>query len=314
MSFNTPSTKNGHVKTKIVRMGRVDLYEPYVFKGDDDTTDEEKKDKKEIKPVYRVNIAYDKDEDADQIKCDLSAIEYVMDKAGWSNKTKAKANVILRDADEDEVPESVGSKKMVRLAVKRPQLEGKYSLSLKSRQRPEVRYLDPETHTFVRLPEPILNPDPDNKEEMEEAQRIKALWDEWVYEGQYAKFTYDYHAYSAATNIGVNDIMMNVLIIGGGERIGRTPFESDFTDDDMTDAIAFLSELKKNEDGGEDDVDEDTGEVKPRRSRSSSKSTRSSRKAKSKYDDDDDFDDDDSDVEDVPDSKSDSDDESSDLF
>lgn len=280
MFENEPTSEKGHVKTKIIKLGKVDLYEPYVFKGGKDGSGRNasgEEEKKENKPYFRVNLAYDKIEDADQIECDQRAVEYVMDAEGWSAKTKAQANIILRDADEDEVSETLGSKKMILLAEKRPQLAGKYSLALKSRVRPVVFYADPETRTKVQLPEPILNPDPSNPEEMEESERIKELWDKWVYEGQYAQVSYTYKAYVTATNKGVNDELMNVFIVGGGQRRGRVPFEADFTDDDLENAFKFLNQLKRRKSSvadEDDDVDEDTGEVKPRKRRTS-KTTRS---------------------------------------
>lgn len=282
MFENEPTSEKGHVRTKIIKLGKVDLYEPYVFKGGKDGSGRNasgEEEKKESKPYFRVNLAYDKIEDADQIECDQRAVEYVMDAEGWSAKTKAQANIILRDADEDEVSETLGSKKMILLAEKRPQLAGKYSLALKSRVRPVVFYADPETRTKVQLPEPILNPDPSNPEEMEESERIKELWDKWVYEGQYAQVSYTYKAYVTATNKGVNDELMNVFIIGGGQRRGRVPFEADFNDDDIENAFRFLDELKKrgqSDDVEDDDVDGDTGEVTARRRRTS-KASRSRR-------------------------------------
>lgn len=286
MFENEPTSEKGHVKTKIVKLGKVDLYEPYVFKGGKDGSGRNasgEEEKKENKPYFRVNLAYDKIEDADQIECDQRAVEYVMDAEGWSAKTKSQANIVLRDADEDEVSETPGSKKMILLAEKRPQLAGKYSLALKSRVRPVVFYADPETRTKVRLPEPILNPDPSNPDEMEESERIKELWDKWVYEGQYAQVSYTYKAYVTATNKGVNDELMNVFIVGGGQRRGRVPFEADFDDDDIENAFRFLDELKKrgqsddvDDDAEDDDVDEDTGEVTARRRRTS-KASRSRR-------------------------------------
>lgn len=271
------------VVTGPVVMGRAYLYKPYVFKDDAEKTDKaDKTDKTDPKektnrPKYRINLALDKETQADEIKRLLDAQEAAMDAEHWSVKNRMKANLPLLDADEDEVPKEMNSSEMVLLSEKRPQLAGHYSMTAKhsDSSRPYVRYVDPESGLFRELPEPILDPDPDDPEEVAESKRIERLWNEWVYEGQNVSLCVSFRAYVVGTNLGVSAKLNGVTILGGGQRLGAHTFEEDYDDDTQKALLDWVRENVSNRgDGSDDDVDGETGEVKPRRSKAKPKSSR----------------------------------------
>lgn len=223
------------------------LYEPKTYKPKDkeqDKADKETKDEAKSKPKYVITFALDKERDASFIDDCLDSINDVMEEEGWSQRRRDGAGLCLLDADVDEVPESRDSQKFVTLAVKNPDLAGKYRLTLKSSRRPVVKYIDPESMRKGRpiikdMPEPILEPDPDDEEEMARAERIREFWDDMVFEGQNMSVSFTLHTYVAGTNYGVTTSIDNILIVGGGTRRGPVRFDQDFTDEDFAQLLAW---------------------------------------------------------------------------
>lgn len=289
-----------HVKTGPIVMGLAHLYEPYVYKGKDKEKSEDDKDK----PKFNVNVALDKETQMPLIRKLLAAQEAAMDEENWKSPTKAAASRALVDADDAEVAESPGSTKLVLLSEKRPKLKGCYSMSAKvnAPRRPYVRYFD-EDGVIRVLPDPILDPDPDDPEEMAEAERIKRLWDKWVYEGQIAELSITFRTYAVGTNRGVSARLNGVLIFGGGERPAghMTTFEEDYSPEELE---AWGEWVKAHRNGGSDDgdsedVDDETGEITPARSRKPKPASKPRRRKPVEVVEPDEADEDDE-VEDVP--------------
>ena len=283
--------KGTHLKTPIIKLGRADLYEPRAFKP---KKGEEEDDKKQSAPSYNVNLAFDKTEYKkfilDNKKAIQAAIDHAIEQGEWDEDVRG--NISFKDADKDKVPESMTSKKKIILAEKRPALRGKFSISVKAKENraPKVYYLD--ANGIQRpMPEPIVEPNPDDAAEVAESKRIKKFWDKMVFEGQYAVVSYTYYAWVSNLGQGVSARIDNVLIIGGGTPAGSVAFAEDFSTDDLSELAAWRKANTPNyhagtdlwlqtpppsetpaaanddEDDGED-YDEETGEITPKKSTS----------------------------------------------
>lgn len=227
---------NTHVKTNPVQIRFPKLYESksYMDEGEED------------KAQYGVLLTLDKKDDADTIATLNAGVEAAIDAAiesgEWDEEDEGRANISLRDADNDKVAISATNKRKVLLAEKRPELVGKYSISVNRKDaagRPTVRYID-ENGVIRDMPEPIL--DPTDPEQESEAKAVRDLWNKLVYSGQYAVVSMTFNAYSLPTGtVGVSARLDNVLIIGGGPRFNSVPFEADFDDK----SIADLTEWRK---------------------------------------------------------------------
>lgn len=238
--------KGTHLKTPIIQLGRIDLYEPRAFKP---KKGEEEDDTKQSTPSYSVSLAFDKTEDKKFIlankKAIQTAIDHAIEQGEWDEDERG--NISFKDADKDKVPESMTSKKKIILAEKRPALRGKFSISVKAKENrpPKVWYLD-ENGIQRHMPEPITDPAPDNAEEVAESKRIKRFWDKKVFEGQYAIVTYTYYAWVSNLGQGVSARIDNVLIIGGGVPAGSVAFAEDFTNEDLAQLSAWRKDNAPN--------------------------------------------------------------------
>lgn len=232
---------NKHFKTPIIQIGRVNMYEPRAFKPQGD-----EKDKQPSKPSYSMELVFDP-EDGGVVPllktlaaCQQHAIDEGIDRGEWDEDMTA--NLAYKNPDKTKVNESATSKKKVILSDKRPMLKGKRLLTMKHNgvSRPNIKYLTAEG-TFADMPEPILNPNPDDEREMEEAQRIRDFWDKMLYPGQNVRVSGTFSYWTMPTPAqGTKCTVDNIWIIGGGKRLGQVPFESDFTEEDALDALAWL--------------------------------------------------------------------------
>lgn len=247
-----------HVRTNPVRLGRIHLYQPHAFKGDGKTADEQGASK----PKYDIVLSFDKTTQKDDIKANLAAQKAAVQKAVDSGEWDSELGGVyaFKDADKAKVQASMTDKRKVLLADKRPELKGHYSLkaSAKASRRPVVKYLDKDG--LIRtLPQPILDPDENDPEQVKEAERIRDLWDSLVYPGQNAIVSYTYRAWVMPSGgQGTSAMLDNVLILGGGAPLGQTPFEEDFDADTLAEISEWAS--KHLHDGEESSA---TGESEP---------------------------------------------------
>ena len=294
--------KGTHLKTPVIKLGQVSLYEPRVFKpmqGEDE--------KNQSVPKYEVNMVFDKVTDKKFILANKKAVKAARDYAikleEWDEDQLG--DIAFRDADKDKVQESMTSKKKIILAEKRPALRGKFSLSAKTAEDrpPTVRYLD--KNGIIRpMPEPILDPNPDDPDEVAKSERIKKFWRKTVFPGQYANVSYTYKHWTVGKNQGIKAELKNILIIGGGIPAGSVAFEEDFSTDDLAQLVAWRNanvpnfrmendpwsqpqQLVKPDDGEadddvEDDYDDETDESSPKKT--------SVKRRKPVYDEDEDVD------------------------
>lgn len=248
-----------HVKgviTAPIQLGWSSLYAPSVYKSNDDTKDDDAKEKTENtdegknRPKFSGYFIFDKETNADEIARHLAAIEAAEDEAiadrKWIPKFKKQANLSFKDADTEYVQASQTDDTLVILADRTPSLAGKYRLSASSYNRPHIRYLDENDGNaiFREMPTPILNPDPENEEQTREAARRKELWDRLVFPGQNVIATFTYRTWKDKKNSpGVSAHIDNIIIVGGGRRSSEIPFDQDFTTDD---AALLLAWRKKN--------------------------------------------------------------------
>ena len=247
-----------HVRTNPVRLGRIHLYQPHAFKGDGKTADEQGASK----PKYDIVLSFDKTTQKDDIKANLAAQKAAVQKAVDSGEWDGELGGVyaFKDADKAQVQASMTDKRKVLLADKRPELKGHYSLkaSAKASRRPVVKYLDKDG--LIRtLPQPILDPDENDPEQVKESERIRDLWDSLVYPGQNAIVSYTYRAWVMPSGgQGTSAMLDNVLILGGGAPLGQTPFEEDFDADTLAEISEWAS--KHLHDGEEPAA---TGEPEP---------------------------------------------------
>lgn len=247
-----------HVRTNPVRLGRIHLYQPHAFKGDGKTADEQGASK----PKYDIVLSFDKTTQKDDIKANLAAQKAAVQKAVDSGEWDGELGGVyaFKDADKAKVQASMTDKRKVLLADKRPELKGHYSLkaSAKASRRPVVKYLDKDG--LIRtLPQPILDPDENDPEQVKESERIRDLWDSLVYPGQNAIVSYTYRAWVMPSGgQGTSAMLDNVLILGGGAPLGQTPFEEDFDADTLAEISEWAS--KHLHDGEEPAA---TGEPEP---------------------------------------------------
>ena len=247
-----------HVRTNPVRLGRIHLYQPHAFKGDGKTADEQGASK----PKYDIVLSFDKTTQKDDIKANLAAQKAAVQKAVDSGEWDGELGGVyaFKDADKAKVQASMTDKRKVLLADKRPELKGHYSLkaSAKASRRPVVKYLDKDG--LIRtLPQPILDPDENDPEQVKESERIRDLWDSLVYPGQNAIVSYTYRAWVMPSGgQGTSAMLDNVLILGGGAPLGQTPFEEDFDADTLAEISEWAS--KHLHDGEEPAA---TGESEP---------------------------------------------------
>lgn len=247
-----------HVRTNPVRLGRIHLYQPHAFKGDGKTADEQGASK----PKYDIVLSFDKTTQKDDIKANLAAQKAAVQKAVDSGEWDSELGGVyaFKDADKAKVQASMTDKRKVLLADKRPELKGHYSLkaSAKASRRPVVKYLDKDG--LIRtLPQPILDPDENDPEQVKESERIRDLWDSLVYPGQNAIVSYTYRAWVMPSGgQGTSAMLDNVLILGGGAPLGQTPFEEDFDADTLAEISEWAS--KHLHDGEEPAA---TGESEP---------------------------------------------------
>ena len=247
-----------HVRTNPVRLGRIHLYQPHAFKGDGKTADEQGASK----PKYDIVLSFDKTTQKDDIKANLAAQKAAVQKAVDSGEWDGELGGVyaFKDADKAKVQASMTDKRKVLLADKSPELKGHYSLkaSAKASRRPVVKYLDKDG--LIRtLPQPILDPDENDPEQVKESERIRDLWDSLVYPGQNAIVSYTYRAWVMPSGgQGTSAMLDNVLILGGGAPLGQTPFEEDFDADTLAEISEWAS--KHLHDGEEPAA---TGEPEP---------------------------------------------------
>ena len=247
-----------HVRSNPVRLGRIHLYQPHAFKGDGKTADEQGASK----PKYDIVLSFDKTTQKDDIKANLAAQKAAVQKAVDSGEWDGELGGVyaFKDADKAKVQASMTDKRKVLLADKRPELKGHYSLkaSAKASRRPVVKYLDKDG--LIRtLPQPILDPDENDPEQVKESERIRDLWDSLVYPGQNAIVSYTYRAWVMPSGgQGTSAMLDNVLILGGGAPLGQTPFEEDFDADTLAEISEWAS--KHLHDGEEPAA---TGEPEP---------------------------------------------------
>ena len=247
-----------HVRTNPVRLGRIHLYQPHAFKGDGKTADEQGASK----PKYDIVLSFDKTTQKDDVKANLAAQKAAVQKAVDSGEWDGELGGVyaFKDADKAKVQASMTDKRKVLLADKRPELKGHYSLkaSAKASRRPVVKYLDKDG--LIRtLPQPILDPDENDPEQVKESERIRDLWDSLVYPGQNAIVSYTYRAWVMPSGgQGTSAMLDNVLILGGGAPLGQTPFEEDFDADTLAEISEWAS--KHLHDGEEPAA---TGEPEP---------------------------------------------------
>lgn len=257
------ATKGTHIKTPVIQLGRIDLYQPRAFKApENDSNGTSSKDKKPDKPQYKVNMSFDKKRYRKFAEKNYEAIEKAKQKAiddgEWDEAQTGR--ITFLDADKDKVPESSNSKKKILLKDKRPELAGKYSLAAKAKENrpPKVYYLD-DMGLKHEMPEPILDFDPSDEKAKAKAEEIRRFWNTTVFEGQNAVVTYTYRAWVTNLGQGVSARLDNVLIVGGGKPAGSVAFEEDFSADDLSELLQWR---RDNVPGyGGETVDATTGEI-----------------------------------------------------
>lgn len=257
------ATKGTHVKTPVIQLGRIDLYEPRAFKAPADADGKTaSKDENPNKPQYKVNMSFDKKRYRKFADENYKAIEAAKQKAiddgEWDEDQTGR--VTFLDADKDKVAESANSKKKILLKDKRPELAGKYSLSAKAKEnRPPKVYCLDDMGLKHEMPEPILDFDPKDEKLKAKAEEIRRFWNKTVFEGQNAVVTYTYRAWVTNLGQGVSARLDNVLIVGGGKPAGSVAFEEDFSEDDLSELLRWR---RDNVPGyGGETVDETTGEI-----------------------------------------------------
>lgn len=261
-------------KTRPIMLTRVTLYEAKSFKPKQD----ENKDgtQEAATPSFRIKFNLDKDNATDMQSMESingaidNAIENAISNEEWAEADAEKASLFLKDADVDTVRIGDGRKKRkVVLSKEYPELTGKYTVGMSRKERrgrPGVRYVD-EYGRIVQLPDPIINPQ--TEEEERESARISALWDKWVFPGQYAVVTGTARPYALDTgSVGVTGMVDNILIIGGGQRLNSVSFESDFSKNDAAELLAWREKHTPmatasldGDDSDDEEVDAETGEV-----------------------------------------------------
>lgn len=245
-------TTSAHVigsLTQPIQLGWCSLYEPSVFKKTNDnkkTDDDSDTNEDEAKAKFTGTFILDKELSAEEIERHYAGIEAAEDAAiaeqKWIPKFKDQASLCFKDADNDYVQASQNDDTMVLLADKTPRLIGKCRLTASAYNRPTVKYLDEEDGLPVlrELPTPILNPDPDDKAQVEEAAHRKAIWDQLVFPGQNVVASFTYRAWKDKKNApGVSATLDNLIIVGGGQRRNIVPFDSDFQLDDAAKILAW---------------------------------------------------------------------------
>lgn len=228
-----------HVKTDVITLGYNNLFKPRAYQ----TAGAKKGEKaEESRPTFSLNIALDKKTDREQIMRILAgqkaAVAIATEEGEWDDTQSG--SFAFRDADKAKVQTSATDKRKIVLSEKRPKLKGKFVLTAKApaNRPPEVCYLD-RNGMPRRMPKPILNPDPEDKEQVAEANRRADFWNKMVFEGQYAVVTVTFSVWTMETSQGVRARIDNVLIIGGGTPAGTVNWSDDFAKDDLTKLIAW---------------------------------------------------------------------------
>lgn len=231
-----------HVKTSFavpIRLGRCTLYEAKAFKmpGEQKTGDAQQEQAQQKKPVFQVELSFDKKRDADTIKrfraAQNDAMDEAIDQGTWDETDKAKASCVLKDADKDKVVMSRTDKRKILLADKRPYLRGMWNMHAKNRMRPDMQYMTGDG-ILRKFPDPIIDPDPNDPEEIAESQKIEDFWNRMVFEGQYAVVTVTFKAYTLPDGaVGTTARLDRVIILGGGTPVDAVPITEDVSAEDL---------------------------------------------------------------------------------
>lgn len=237
---------SARVKTDVVQLGYNVLYEPRAFKGKGKDADSDKKTQQSNDPTFSVQILLDKKKDISQIKRIWAAQRNAIEDAKAEGILDKNSNPRLKffDADSNTEPTSDTDPRKIISSKKRPEWSGKYvlkaNLKAKNGRRPGVGWLSPDGRT-IKLPDPILHPDPDDKAQVEQADRIADLWSRLVYEGQNVMVTVTFGVYVMPTGVEyITCRLDNVLIIGGGVPVNTVPFDADFGDrDELSKVLAW---------------------------------------------------------------------------
>ena len=270
-----------HVKTSFavpIRLGRCTLYEAKAFKmpGEQKTGDAQQEQAQQKKPVFQVELSFDKKRDADTIKrfraAQNDAMDEAIDQGTWDETDKAKASCVLKDADKDKVVMSRTDKRKILLADKRPYLRGMWNMHAKNRMRPDMQYMTGDG-ILRKFPDPIIDPDPNDPEEIAESQKIEDFWNRMVFEGQYAVVTVTFKAYTLPDGaVGTTARLDRVIILGGGTPVDAVPITEDVSAEDLDemrrwykDNVSKFVDTFANEipatDLRLDRVDDETGEI-----------------------------------------------------
>lgn len=270
-----------HVKTSFaipIRLGRCTLYEAKAFKmpGEQKTGDAQQEQAQQKKPVFQVELSFDKKRDADTIKrfraAQNDAMDEAIDQGTWDETDKAKASCVLKDADKDKVVMSRTDKRKILLADKRPYLRGMWNMHAKNRMRPDMQYMTGDG-ILRKFPDPIIDPDPNDPEEIVESQKIEDFWNRMVFEGQYAVVTVTFKAYTLPDGaVGTTARLDRVIILGGGTPVDAVPITEDVSAEDLDemrrwykDNVSKFVDTFANEipatDLRLDKVDDETGEI-----------------------------------------------------
>lgn len=257
------------VKTGVGVMGYSHLDKAYAYKGNDDNKKNADEEKKQSKPIFSGKLIFDKEKDKRTIDAILKKQEAVIEKARRLKQySKRKGiNLAFKDCDEDEI--TLSDNTVTTIAKDNPDFEGKYRLDAKSPayRRVPVFYLD-EKGVRHKMPEPIIDPDETDEDEMNRASQIEALWNDKVFPGQYAVFVVTFDWYSAQLGQGVSARLDMVIIVGGGTPANMVKFEDVFTEEDMDDLVAWRSRHVDSFDpigSAADDSEDDEAETKPKR-------------------------------------------------
>lgn len=243
MAQTLATTHTTRVKTGVVQLGYNALYRPVAFKND---AKDKKKGETENKPKFNLTLSFDKtDPNAkafikQALAAQKAAIQNSIDDGEWDET--ASGQLAFRDADKVKVQTSPTDKRLIILSDKRPQYRGMYVLTAKAKadRRPNTMFLTGDGR-FLRLPDPILDPDPDDPDKIAESNRIADIWNQLVFEGQNAIVSFTFNAYRLPTGTqGTSARIDNILILGGGTRVGTVAFDTDFGDpDELTKLIAW---------------------------------------------------------------------------
>lgn len=270
-----------HVKTSFaipIRLGRCTLYEAKAFKmpGEQKTGDVQQEQAQQKKPVFQVELSFDKKRDMDTIKrfraAQNDAMDEAIDQGTWDETDKAKASCVLKDADKDKVVMSRTDKRKILLADKRPYLRGMWNMHAKNRMRPDMQYMTG-NGVLRKFPDPIIDPDPNDPEEIAESQKIEDFWNRMVFEGQYAVVTVTFKAYTLPDGaVGTTARLDRVIILGGGTPVDAVPITEDVSAEDLDEmrrwykdnvskfVDTFANEIPET-DLRLDRVDDETGEI-----------------------------------------------------